>query len=51
MKEKIRKIIKPQIATLSTEDRLRIFANIIIDRILEEQARGNLNNLIKNKEE
>ncbi len=50
-KEKIRKVKKPQVTVLSTEDRLHIFANIVIDRILEEQTKGNLNSLIKNQEE
>lgn len=49
-KEKILKVKKTQVTILSTEDRLHIFANIVIDRILEEQTKGNLNNLIKNKE-
>lgn len=49
-KKKDQNVKKPQVTILSTEDRIRLFANIVIDRILEEQTRGNLKNLIKNKE-
>lgn len=39
---------KPQIkATISSEDRLRMIANIVIDRILEEQGMGKLDKIIK----
>lgn len=34
---------------LQTEERLRIFANLIIDRILEDKARNRLPNISKNK--
>lgn len=35
---------------LQTEERLRIFANLTIDRILEDKAQGRLPDLTKNKE-
>ena len=34
---------------ISSEDRLRMIANIVIDRILEEQELDRLNQLIKPK--
>ena len=43
------KIKQIQDVGLSTEDRLRIFANLIIDRILEDKAKGILPNLVNNK--
>ncbi len=49
-KENIRTIKKPLAKPLPTEDRLRIFANLVIDRILEEQTKGNLNIFEKQKE-
>lgn len=46
----IREAKKPPVLTLPPKERLRIFANLIIDRILDEQTKGNLNSLVKNKE-
>ena len=46
---KDKKIYKPRptTSTLTPEDRLRAFANLIIDRILEEQKNGSLDQLIE----
>lgn len=37
---------RPQIQKLTPEERLQLFANLIIDRILEEQINGTLSTLI-----
>lgn len=37
---------RPTTSTLTPDDRLRAFANLIIDRILEEQKNGKLDQLI-----
>lgn len=34
--------IRPQTSALSTEDRLRIFANLVIDKIIEDQNSGKM---------
>lgn len=41
---------QPQGINTPPEDRLRIFANLLIDRFLEDQANGTFLNLTKNKE-
>ncbi len=46
-KERVRVVKKNLAITLSPEERVKIFANLIIDRIFEEQSKGTLSNLIK----
>lgn len=48
-KEKPRKERRPISPILSPEERFRAIANLIIDRILEEQSNGNLENLLISK--
>jgi len=45
-KEKLRKERRPISPILSPEERFRAIANLIIDRILEEQTHGNLEKLL-----
>ncbi len=51
VKEKASEVKNPQYTTLPVEDRLRIFANLVIDRILEEKLKGNLPDIARNKED
>ena len=44
-----RAISKKAISVLSTEDRLRAFANIIIERILEDKRQGILRYRVNSK--
>ena len=44
-----RAISKKSISVLSTEDRLRAFANIIIERILEDKRQGILRYRVNSK--
>lgn len=46
-KEKVRKVNNPCTVILSPEQRLRILANLIIDRIFEAKAKGLLPSLEK----
>ena len=41
-KENNQKVKKPVNPSLSTEERLKVIANIIVDRIIEDQKNGNL---------
>ncbi len=49
-KENIQTIKQLLDKPLVTEDKLRIFANLVIDRILEEQEKGNVHLFEKQKE-
>ncbi len=40
----------PLTSTLPSDERLRVFVNLVLDRIKEEQAKGTFNNLFKNSE-
>lgn len=40
-----------QYVNLSVDERLRIFANLVIDRVLEDRAQGKIPGIVKGKED
>lgn len=50
-KAKLSELGRPYTSTLPLEERLKIFANLVIDRLFEDQKNGKLpiKNLLSNK--